>query len=437
MVTKSKDGISKLPIKQLLVAIIENGLKSDANFIHLEPSSDLIKIKYRVAGNLISSFEIPKKRFLSLSEKIKKLANIQIGYIDLISGGKFKYKYKDQVFNIRVYIVPTVSGEKITLKIQNDAPISHTLKELGFWGTGLETMVQSINLKNGLILITGPNDSGKSKTIATLLESVDNHNISIATLEDPVEYKISKATQTQINHKTNLSFAAGIKVLLKQDNDIIMISELTDSETINSVMNVVSHKKLVVSSLNVPSSVETISRILDYGIDSNLLAHSLRTIANQRLVRRLCPSCKQYVQIDRETEKKLNHFFDLNKPINMRYIHNLEILYTQEINSNKKLNSRLLSTSEVKVKKIWTNNPAGCSECNDTGFNGRTALIEVLKNSQEIEKLISVKSSDLLINKQAVREGMINLLVDGLIKSLVGETSIDEVIGITKTNYLT
>lgn len=437
MVTKTRDGISKLPVNQLLETIIDDGLKSDANFIHLEPSTESIRIKYRVAGNLIQGYELSKKRYLSLCEKIKKLANIQIGYFDLISGGKFKYSTGNQNFSIRVYIVPTVNGEKITLKIQNDSPLSETLVELGFWGSALESLEQVIKLKSGLILVTGPNDSGKSKTIATLLESVNNKNLNIATLEDPVEYKITKATQSQINHKTNLSFANGVKVLLKQDNDIIMISELTDSETISSALNIVSHKKLVVSSLNVHSSVEAISRILDYGIDSNIFAHALRSIVNQRLVRKLCPNCKQCVPVDKNTEKKLNQIFGLDNPINMRYIHDLEIKYVKEIDPDRKINSRVLSTSESRVKKIWINNSSGCSECNNSGFKGRIAIIEVLKNSLGLEQLISIKSSDLLINKQALRDGMVNLLVDGLIKSLSGETTIDEIIGSTKNSYLT
>ena len=432
MVIKSKDGISRLPISQLLSLVIDEGLEADANFIHLEPINDAIKVKYRIAGSLVVGAEIPKKRFSNLSERIKKLANIQIGYVDLISGGKFKYSFNDQVFSIRVYIVPTINGEKITLKIQNEAPISNTLKELGFWGNSLETLSQAINLKSGLILITGPNDSGKSKTIATLLESVSDHSLNIATLEDPVEYKISRATQTQINYKTNLSFKNGVKVLLKQDNDIIMISELTDFDTINEALGIIAHKKLVVSSLNVSSATEAITRILDYGVDPSSLAHSLRIVVNQRLVRRLCPNCKQYVELDKNTSSKINGLYELNIPKHMQYIHNLELQYKGIESKDKKITAKDLSTTETRIKKVWTNKPDGCTKCLNTGFKGRIAITEIIKNSLEIERLIITKSKDILINRQAVKEGTINYLVDGLLKVLVGETSVDEIINLTK-----
>ena len=215
MVMKLKDSINKLPINQILTTIIETGLSNEANYVHIEPMNDVIRINHRISGSLEYDSEISKKRFKNLSDKIKKLANIQTGHIDLISTGNFKYMFNDQIYSVKVYILPTINGEKITFKIQNESPVSTTLEALGFWGTGLETIKQSMNLKSGLILVTGPNDSGKSKTIATILSSIENQGISIGTLEDPVEYKIPRANQTQINHRTNLNFVNGIKNFIK------------------------------------------------------------------------------------------------------------------------------------------------------------------------------------------------------------------------------
>ena len=376
MVVKTKGVVSKLPVNQILSAIIENGLELSANFIHLEPINDLVRVKYRVDGSLINGIEISKKRFDSLSDK-----------------------------------------------------------ELGFWGKGLDTLNRALELSSGLILVTGPSDSGKSKTMATLLESINDHSISISTLEDPVEYKISRATQTQINHRTNLNFRNGIKILLKQDNDVIMLSELTDPEAIVEALDIVSHKKLVVSSLNIDSAVETITKLLDYNISPASLTYALRIVINQRLVKRLCPNCKQYIAVDKDSLGKINGLFALNNPTNIRYIHNLEVEYYQS-RDNKKISSKALSTSETRLKRIWTNNLSGCPSCHNTGFSGRIAVVEILKNSPEIERLIITKSKDILINKQAVKEGMINYLIDGLLKVLVGETTIDEIIKLTKSSYL-
>ena len=433
MVIKLKDSINKLPINQILTTIIEAGLVNEANYVHIEPMNDVVRVNHRISGNLQYDSEISKKRFKNLSDKIKKLANIQTGYIDLISSGSFKYIFQDQIYSVKVYILPTINGEKITFKIQNESPVSTTLQALGFWGQGLETIRQAMNLKSGLILVTGPNDSGKSKTIATILTSIENQAISIGTLEDPVEYKIPRANQTQINHRTNLNFVNGIKILLKQDNDVIMLSELTDVLTISETLDSVMHKKLVVSAMHSDSAVETINKLLDYGVSSSSLAYALKLIINQRLVRRLCPGCKQLVDLDKATSDKINKLFGLNNPSNMRYLHNLEVEYQKsKIGDTKKVSAKMLSSSEIKIKKIWVNKTSGCSKCNGSGYHGRIAVSEILKNSQEIERLIVTKSKDLLINKQAVKEGMVNYLVDGLVKVLVGETTIDEVIHLTK-----
>ena len=437
MVIKLKDSINKLPISQILATIIETGLTNDANYVHIEPMNDVVRINHRISGSLYHDSEISKKRFKNLSDKIKKLSNIQTGHLDLISSGSFKYIFNDQTYSVRVYILPTINGEKITFKIQNESPVSITLEALGFWGNGLETIRQAMNLKSGLILVTGPNDSGKSKTIATILSSIENQEISIGTLEDPVEYKITRANQTQINHRTNLNFVNGLKILLKQDNDVIMLSELTDILTISETLDSVMHKKLVISAMNSDSAVETISKLLDYNVSPSSLAYALKIIINQRLVRRLCPYCKQLVDIDKNTADKVIKLFGLNNPSNMRYLHNLEIDYHQnKLGENKKLSAKMLSTSDTKIKKIWVNKPSGCLKCNGSGFKGRILVSEVLKNSQEIERLIVTKSKDLLINKQAVKEGMVNYLVDGLIKVLVGETTVDEIFHLTKQSYL-
>jgi type IV pilus assembly protein PilB len=437
MVINLKESINKLPINQILSTIIDTSLANDANYIHIEPLHDVVRIKHRISGELLIDSEISKKRFKNLSDKIKKLANIQTGYVDLISSGSFRYIWNEQIYGLRVYIMPTINGEKITIKIQNESPISTTLEALGFWGSGLETIRQAIGLKSGLILVTGPNDSGKSKTIATMLASIDNPSINIATLEDPVEYKIPRSNQTQINHKTNLNFINGIKILLKQDTDVIMLSELTNLLTISETLDSVMHKKLVISSLNTTSSVETITKLLDFGISPESLAFSLKIIINQRLVKRLCQNCRQLVDIDKTSFDKINKLFELNNPSNMRYVHNLELEYYQDkLGENHKISPKILSSTETKLKKIWISKPANCTKCHGSGFSGRIAVAEILKNSPEIEKLIVTKSKDLLINKQAVKEGMVNLLVEGLIKVLVGETTIDEIINLTKGSYL-
>jgi type II secretory ATPase GspE/PulE/Tfp pilus assembly ATPase PilB-like protein len=311
------------------------------------------------------------------------------------------------------------------------------LSELGFWGTGLELINYALSLKNGLILVSGASDCGKSTTIASMLSSINQTEISIATLEDQIEYKIPGIAQTQINPKTNLNFINGLRILLKQDNDIIMLSELTDSMAISEALEAVSHRKLLISSLHASSASNAVVKLMNYQISKESLTYSLRIVINQRLVKKLCNDCKKLVTLDKTDSNRLREIFNISNKSNVSYIHELEKSYYKYSEPDKKINSRSFASNTETIKKIWVNNPKGCKKCNHSGYNGRTLIYEVLKNSDVITNLIVAGCNDILINKEATKEGMINLLVDGLVKVLVGVTSLDEICKIAKTANLT
>jgi type II secretory ATPase GspE/PulE/Tfp pilus assembly ATPase PilB-like protein len=434
MLISKNEVINKLPASQIVDHILVTGIKSGANFIHIEPTIDAIEIKFRLNGSLIKSAEISKKRLKSITEKIKSLANISIDHSDVLSSGRFKYKSSAGIYDIRVYLLPTINGEKLTLQIHNDLANIKSLQELGFWGDAIDIINETIEQKNGLILVTGPNDSGKSSTIISLINGLSNKGLNISTLEDPVEYKIPGTSQIQINQKTNLTFANGISILLKQDVDIIMVSELVETDAINKTLDIAAHKKLIISSMHTDSSAATITKLLDYGASPSALAYNLKIIINQRLVKRLCPDCKKNVVPTKEILDQVNQVFALNKSVNINYVHDLELNFHSS--KNKVTKAKDLMTSENKLKKVWIANPKGCDNCMNSGYKGRIVVYEILKNTANIKNLIVAKSNTANIYKQAFRDGMINYLVDCLLKSLAGETSIDEAIRLAKDGHL-
>ncbi|HUC95965.1 MAG TPA: ATPase, T2SS/T4P/T4SS family [Candidatus Saccharimonadia bacterium] len=432
-----KEIITKLPTAQLFNSIVKSGIDIGASFIHIEPSSETVIVKYRVDGNLLEADKIPKKRFNGLLDKIKTLANIPPGHNDLIASGKFKFTLNNSTYRLLIYIIPTINGEKVTIKLHSDDVLTLDIKQLGFWGDSLITIQDNLLLKKGLMVISGPGDSGKSTTLATLLNNIETSR-NIATLEDPVEYKIKSANQIQINPKTKLTFQSAIKILLKQDIDILMISEIHEKKLASLVIDLAAHKRMVITSIYADSAARTITKLSELDTQTTSLAYLLRLVINQRLLKKLCDKCKVCVPLDKEASSKLNDIFQLNKASHIEYIHQLEKDYLLEHSSNQKESLRLstkLSTTKSKIKHIYKAKEGGCTECLGRGYKGRLMVFEILKNNQSIENLILGNAKETLINNQAVKNGMISILLDALVKALVGDTTLEEVFHIAN-NYM-
>ena len=429
MVGKSKNTWAKMPASKIVDLLIEQAIESGANFIHVEPTNDDVLVRFRIHGVLKEIDRIPKNRYISVVERLKALANLNIKERYTPQDGRLKTIVGDDYYTLRVSVLPTINGEKVAINLQKDSSTAPSLSELGAWGPTLDSINQAMNVKKGVILVTGPTDSGKSTSVFSMLSNLTSPEIGIATIEDPVEYHIKNATQTQVNQKSNLTFLSGLRAILKHDANVIMVSELRDSETAELVFDTALHGRLIITSVYSDNAASAISQLRNAGTNQSLIAHGLKLVTSQRLVRRLCQDCMEPYEPDKLTLIKIEDLFLGGNAVNIKRLHKLKSIYlTDQDFSTTKLSPKNMSTTEDKIKRLWRPHSGGCDNCNQTGYKGRVGLFEALNISPAIQKLIVSLASGKVINQQALKEGMITIQTDGLIKALAGVTSLDEIL---------
>ena len=281
-----------------------------------------------------------------------------------------------------------------------------------------------------MILVTGPTGSGKSTSLFSALTILNKPDVNISTVEDPVEYKIVGANQTQVNPQAGMTFIAGLRALLRQDPNIIMVGEIRDGETANLGVQAALTGHLVFSTLHTNNAATCLPRLLDMGIEPFLIASTVRVVIGQRLVRRLCPVCKESYTPDETEIESISKLFGLNKDGYMNHLHELEAQAAKE-GIGKDIGEDLSSTAD-KITRLYRAKPGGCDECNHVGYRGRMGIYETLANSTEIQKLIVANATSNDIQAQAIKEGMMTMQVDGFIKALRGQTSVEEILRVTR-----
>lgn len=424
------------PIAQTVNLIIEYGVKSGASDIHIEPRENYVLVRYRVDGILREANKLPKKVMGSLVSRIKILSNLKIDERRAPQDGRFKVQIGGQLFALRVSTLPIVDGEKVVMRILNEGSKALTLEELGYWGLALETINKAIQQPHGMILVTGPTGSGKSTSLFSVLSILNQPSVNISTVEDPVEYRIVGTNQTQVNPKAGMTFVNGLRALLRQDPNIIMVGEIRDGETAGLAVQAALTGHLVFSTLHTNNAATCLPRLLDMNIEPFLIASTVRAVVGQRLVRRLCVDCRQAEAPDSATLKEIAEIFKTDNSAMMKHIHQLEQSALQggigKANVGKGQSStEALSTSEAKITRIWKAKTDGCETCGHTGYKGRMGIYEVLENSINIQKLIVSSATSDVIQEEAIKEGMITMQIDGFIKALRGQTTIEEILRVT------
>jgi len=385
---RSAEGAPLVKLVDLLIMEAINGKASD---IHIERFENRISIRYRVDGVL---YEIPppaKQFYLPLVSRIKLLAKIDIAEKRLPQDGGFMVRMKDKVVDLRVSTMPTIYGEKVVLRILDNTNMALGLDHLGFDPSALEKFRKTIKKPYGFILITGPTGSGKTTTLYSALNELLTPQKNIVTIEDPVEYRIEGINQVQIKPQIGLTFASGVRTFLRQDPDIIMVGEIRDFETAEICIRAALAGRLVLSTLHTNNSAVAATRLIEFGLEPFLINSSLVIIEAQRLVRKLCPECKQAYKPDAQVQKK--------------YLPGGENIYKA----------------------------VGCNKCRQIGYKGRVGIYEVLLITEEIRRLISKKASAEEIKSLAVEQGMKTLLDSGIEKVRQGITSLEEVLSIIFT----
>ena len=394
------------PISKIVDVIIRHAIEARASDIHIEPSEEDLRVRYRIDGVLHSSLILPKSVHSAIVSRIKILSNLKIDEQRLPQDGRFHINLDGKSIDFRVSTFPTVVGEKVVLRILDKSTGAPTLEELGVSGRRLASMSEAITKPHGMFLMTGPTGSGKSTTLYAILSFLNKPGVNIVTLEDPVQYFIDGVNQAQIKPEIGLTFASGLRSILRQDPNIIMVGEIRDRETAELAVNSALTGHLVFSTLHTNSAVGAIPRLIDMGIEPFLLTASLNLVAAQRLVRKICDKCR----VEKEPSEEIGQYIRGK----------LETVAQEELTG-------------IDLKKLKVYMGRGCPACGNTGFKGRIGIYETVIVSKGLQNLINDRQPAVKIEEYAVKEEkMILMAQDGVLKALRGITTVEEVVRATK-----
>ncbi len=406
-----------LPVIRIVDTLLKHAILQSASDIHIEPEEKEVHVRYRIDGVLHDAMTLPKDIALGLVARIKVLSNLKLDEHRLPQDGRFKIEKDDYKISFRVSILPVFDGEKIVMRLLDESSKGLTLEKMGLNGPALEAVHREINKPNGMILVTGPTGSGKTTTLYTIMDILNTSEVNISTVEDPVEYRMPRVNQTQINPKVGMTFAAALRSLLRQDPDILMVGEIRDMETLEIAMHAAMTGHLVLSTLHTNSAAATLPRMLDMGAESFLIASTVNVIIAQRLVRRLCPECRKPYTLTSKEVESLTKSYDLESVL----------AYLQKDPVGSKYVKETSQWEEITFYKA-----AGCDQCGGEGYRGRNGIYEVLAMDAAVRKLVTENATTEAIEVEARKTGMATMVEDGFLKIVEGITSLEEVLRATK-----
>jgi type IV pilus assembly protein PilB len=389
-------------VSKILETILGGAISLQSSDIHLEPGEEKNTLRVRIDGMLHNiSSEISEKVHKSLVTRIKLLSNLKLNVRDEAQDGRFTINLPNRAIEIRTSIIPSEYGETVVLRLLDPEALKINMEELGWREDDLEIIKKEINKPNGLILNTGPTGSGKTTTLYSFLRKRVDPKIKIITIEDPIEYHLEGISQTQVDKDSDYTFASGLRSILRQDPDVILVGEIRDEETTSIALNASLTGHMVFSTLHTNHAVGAIPRLLDLGAKPNILGPAISVIIAQRLVRKLCEKCKKPVESSGETKEKLNSFLE-------------------------KLPNRV-NKENYKNPEIYESNPKGCKECNYTGYKKRTSIFEIILVTDRVEEEIYKNPTEIQLRKLAQEEGMVSMQEDGILKVIKGLTDFKEI----------
>jgi len=394
-VLQSGASTDEAPVVRMINLILDQALHQRASDIHLEPYEKDFRIRYRTDGSLRLAFTHAKDMYSAIVARVKIMSQLNITEKRAPQDGRFGMIFgKDRRIDFRVSILPTYFGEKIVMRILDKSGIKGSLAEIGLSAKPTEALSKAIACPYGMVLVTGPTGSGKSTTLYSMLNTLNTPERNLMTIEDPVEYQVMGITQTQAKPEVGLTFASGLRSLLRQSPDVVLVGEIRDQETADIAIKAALTGHLVFSTLHTNSASGAMTRLMDMGVEPFLIASSVVAVAAQRLIRKICQNCKEPFHITEDVFARLK-----------------------------------LKTEEWKDVKTFKGK--GCEKCNQSGYHGRMAVIEVLSMNQEMQELIILKKSSDLIHEAAIRNGMETLFQNALSYFKSGQTTLDEVLRIS------
>ena len=398
-----QNDISFAPVARIVNVILEYAVKMKASDIHIEPRENGMVVRNRINGVLSEKLVLPLKLSSAVIARLKILANLKIDEHRIPQDGRFQIKVDQEMIDLRVSIIPTAYGENVVMRILEKGGGTVTLDQTGLRGRNYDEFMKALKKTMGIVLVTGPTGSGKTVTLASCLKILNTEGVNILTLEDPIEIRINGVNQVQVNPEVGLTFAKGLRAFLRQDPNVIMIGEIRDGETASLAVQAALTGHLVLATLHTNSAATAIPRLIDMGVEPFLLASTINVCAAQRLIRKVCPNCREVYTATEEEIEKIKSILSGIKGFNVE---------------------TWLAKNQNKINLA---RGKGCDNCANTGYKGRIGIFEVFPISDQIRGMITSHESAQNIEKTAIEEGMSTVLQDGMLKVLEGVTTIAEV----------
>ncbi len=398
---------AEAPIAKIVNTILDYAVRSRASDVHIEPMEENVRVRYRIDGILQEKYILPRNVLEAVVSRIKILANLKIDEKRIPQDGRFNINVEGSEVDLRISTLPVSYGEKVVMRLLRKASKVPSLPDLGLRGLALKNLIEAIERPHGIIIVVGPTGSGKTTTLYSVLDKVATSRVNVVTIEDPVEYQMKGVNQVQVNVQAGLTFASALRSFLRQDPNIMMVGEIRDTETAELAVNAALTGHLVFSTLHTNDASGAPPRLMDMGVEPFLLTSALTCVVAQRVLRKICPHCRQDMEIPpdkiAEIKSTLGPIYDM-----------IEERWKKE------------------GKKITMPKIVGCDKCNNTGYLGRIAIYEVMPITEKISKLVVEKASASDIQKEAIAEGMLTMKQDGYVKVLEGVTSMDEVLRVAQ-----
>jgi type IV pilus assembly protein PilB len=412
-----EEDLSKLaediPIVRVVDSVLEHAILEGASDIHIEPTETEVIVRFRVDGVLRPVMTFPKMVAAGIVARIKILSNLKLDEHRLPQDGRFKIENPNYKFSVRVSVLPVVDGEKIVMRMLKETATALTLDQLGFLGKSKSIVLRNIKKPHGIIMVTGPTGSGKSTTLYSILGILNTPKVNISTIEDPVEYRMGGINQSQVNARIGFTFASGLRALLRQDPNVIMVGEIRDQETSEIAVQAAMTGHLVLGTLHTNDAATALPRLIDMGVPPFLIAFTANIIVGQRLVRKICPNCVRSFKLPSHVLEQLKAQIDLDTI--------WATLQREEV---------VAKNQKIEDTTFWRG--SGCAQCNNEGYKGRVGIYEVLEVTPEISQLINKGEDSHSIQSQAIKEGMVTMIEDGFVKAVKATTTIEEILRVTK-----
>ncbi|MBU1039459.1 Flp pilus assembly complex ATPase component TadA [Patescibacteria group bacterium] len=397
--------VKSAPVAKMVAVILRHAVEGGASDIHIEPNEDETRVRYRIDGDLHTSIVLPRYIHTAIVSRIKVLANLKIDETRIPQDGRIRLQVANRPIDLRVSTMPLLNSEKVVMRILDTTTGVKTLEELGFWGKTMGLLKESLSKSKGMLLVTGPTGSGKSTTLYAALNILNKEDVNIITLEDPIEYYLQGVNQSQINPEVEYTFSTGLRSILRQDPDVILVGEIRDTETAELAIHASLTGHVVLSTLHTNDASGAIPRLIDMHVEPFLISSTVNIIIAQRLVRKICTYCQEEIKVPEEM------LIEMKKGL-----------------------TNLPSDIEIKeLNQPWVfKKGKGCNRCDFTGYKGRTVISEALVGTTSLQNLIVKPFTPNDIKEEYKKQGILSLKQDGLIKVLQGLTTLEEVLTVTK-----